>query len=560
MLVELVIENYAVIERLRVRFHRGLNLLTGETGSGKSIVVDALGLLLGGRASPDMIRTGAVRTRVSGIFTAPSDSGFQSLLDGAAIEFEDGELLVEREIQAGGKSRAFVGSRPVTLAFLKDLATGLGEIHGQHDQQRLFSPSAQIEMLDAFAGSHDSLEEVAGLYRDWRAHEREIQELDRTEQEKLRLADLWSFQRNEIERAAPRSGEDASLEAELRVLKNVARLQEHAQAAFVALYDAPESASTQIKLARRRLEELARIDPTLDPLLETLAPAAIWVAEVSRELRDYAARLEADPQRLEAVEARLAALGKLKLKYGATLDDVLVFLGNVRAQLDGLETAGERRAALIAERGRLESAYRDAAAHLSRIRHDAARKLEKRVQAELKHLAMERTVFQTRLLPAEWSEHGVDDLVFLVSPNAGEEPRPLDKIASGGEISRIALAIKTCIAASARNHPDRTPRTLVFDEVDAGVGGAAAEMVGRRLKQLAEGHQVLCVTHLPQIAGFADHHYAVDKRESKGRTLATIEELIGEARTREIGRMLSGQRLTPEALKHAEQLIRMSTD
>jgi DNA repair protein RecN (Recombination protein N) len=560
MLVELVIENYAVIERLRVRFHRGLNLLTGETGSGKSIVVDALGLLLGSRASPEMIRTGAERARVSGIFEAPSAPAARALLESAGIEIEDGELLIEREILAGGKSRAFAGSRPVTAALLRDLAQHLGDIHGQHDQQRLFSPDAQLEILDAFAGASNLLDEVRAAYAGWRACRAELEDLERNEQEKLRLADLWSFQRREIEEVAPKAGEDAELEIERRILQNFARIQEAAQGAYETLYDSPASALAGIRSSTRRLEELARIDPALGAVAESLKPTEFAVEEASFALRDYLSHLEANPERLEEIESRLAALDKLKRKYGAALDQVLAYLEDVRTRMAAVENAEERRAALGKQLKELTEAYEDAAGRLSRSRKDAARKLAKRVEEELASLAMERTTLRMDLERVAWSPGGFDEVRFLVSANPGEEPRPLDKVASGGEISRIALALKTCVAEGAASKSRSTGgpvRTLVFDEVDAGIGGRAAEVVGRRLKLLSAASQVLCVTHLPQIAGFAGHHYFVEKREENGRTVAVIRELDAPARTREIGRMLSGEKVTEEALRHAEKLIQM---
>ena len=554
MLLELVVENYAVIERLRVRFHAGLNLLTGETGSGKSIVVDALGLLLGGRASADMVRTGEARARVAGIFDVRDHSGLRRLLEPAGFEVEDGELLIEREILASGKSRAFVGSRPVSASLLKDMAPHLADIHGQHDQQVLFLPDAQRDMLDAFAGARDLAGRVAAVYRDWRAAAEELEALGRSEQEKLRLLDLWSFQRKEIESAALALDEEAALENERRVLQNVQRLQEAATTAYSAVYDAPESALSLTRTAARRLDELCRIDTSLEALREHLKTADLSLQECSYGLRDYLSGLEANPGRLEEVETRLAAIDRLKRKYGRSIPEILAFLVEVRRQIESVENAGERMEQLRKEQKRLAAEFGKLAAELTEGRGAAARKLEKKVEQELAQLAMERTVFRVDLSPAAWSEHGADTVRFLVSPNPGEEPRPLEKVASGGEISRIALALKTCLAGP----KTALVRTLVFDEVDAGVGGSAAEGVGRRLKQLAASSQVLCVTHLPQIASFADHHYRVEKQESNGRTMAVVEELDGPARTREVGRMLSGQMLTPEALKNAERLIKMS--
>jgi DNA repair protein RecN (Recombination protein N) len=553
MLLELLVRNYAVIEQVRVRFHPGLNLLTGETGSGKSIVVDALALLFGDRASQES-------ARISGVFELPRDPGLDRLLDSAGIEREDGELLLEREISAEGKSRAFAGSRPITVGLLKELAPFLGDIHGQHDQQMLFAPESQREMLDAFAGVGGLLEEAGETYGRWRSVTLELEELERTEQEKLRLLDLWNFQRREIEGVAPKPGEEAALEQERKVLQNSSRLEEAANTAFAALYDSPDSALAKLRTAIRRLEELCRIDPRLDPARESLAPAAIAIEEASFAVRDYLSHLEANPVRLEEIETRLAALDRLKRKYGAGAEEILAFLEEVRTQIAAVETAGERKAELERQRKLLAGAFETAARALSERRTEAARKLEKRVETELAALAMERTRFQVLIGPAAWSENGADSVRFLVSPNLGEEPRPLEKVASGGEISRIALALKTCIAAPKKAGRAAAPRTLVFDEVDAGVGGRAAETVGRRLKQLAASFQVLCVTHLPQIAGFADHHFFVEKKESGGRTVAAIEELEGEARVREIGRMLSGEHLTREALKHAEQLLKTGAE
>jgi DNA repair protein RecN (Recombination protein N) len=557
MLVELVVENYAVVERVRVRFHPGLNLLTGETGSGKSIVVDALGLLYGGRASADVVRSGAARARVTGIFQAPATDEFKRLLDESGIDVEDGELLVEREVQVSGKSRAFVGSRPVAITLLRSLAAHLGDLHGQHDQQELFSADGQLEMVDSFAGSWPVLRDVAEIHARWQRACRELEELDRGEQERLRMTDLWSFQQRELNQAGLRQGEDTALDSERRVLANVARLQEHAGAAFELLYQAEGAALAQVRQARKRLEELCRIDPSQAGTLAALQPAEIALAEAAHALRQYLGGLEADPARLEQVESRLAAIDKLKRKYGSSVEEMIAFLEDVSARLEAMETAGERRAKIESERDQLAARYKNAARALSKSRKKAAAELERKVQEELALLAMEGTVFRVEFSECEWTARGADRVRFLLSANRGEEPRPLDRVASGGELSRLALALKTCVVAQGAGQPaSLATRTLVFDEVDAGIGGRTAEALGRRLKRLSTHYQVLCVTHAPQVAGFADHHYVVEKRDVEGRTCAVVEELTGDARTREIGRMLSGVKMTPEALKHAEQLIK----
>jgi len=548
MLLELAVENYAVVDRLRVRFHPGLNLLTGETGSGKSIVVDALGLLLGGRASSDVIRTGQTKARVSGLFDI-GERALKRVLEPAGFEAEDGEVLIEREILQGGKSRVYVGSRPATVALLRDLAQYLGDIHGQHDQQLLFLPEAQLDILDSFAGTREQRRVVRAAYGTWRAAESELKELQSSEQEKLRLLDLWQFQAGEIEADAPEPVEDVALEEERRIQMNAGKLLDNAASALEMLYDGEESAYTVLRGALRKLE-----DASLGEVRELLGPAVIAVQEASHTLRGYLAKLEANPARLEEVETRLAALGKLKRKYGGTVDEVLAFLATVREQIATAEGAGERMGQLRAELGTLAEAYEKAAGQLTRMRTDAAQELSRRVEKELGSLAMERTVFQVAIEKAGWSETGVDRVQFLVSPNRGEEPKPMERIASGGEISRIALALKTCVIGTQKG----PLRTLVFDEVDTGIGGMAADGVARRLKQLAQVNQVLCVTHLPQIASFADHHYRVAKVDVDGRTVARIAELSEEERRQEIGRMLSGARLTPEALRNAAEMIRVA--
>jgi len=549
-----VVENYAVVERVRVRFHAGLNLLTGETGSGKSIVVDALGLILGGRASGDMVRSDTERARVAAIFEAPKDAHFENLMEQAGAAVEEGELLIEREVLAGGKSRAFLGNRPVTIALLREIAPFLGDIHGQHEQQQLFSSDAQLAALDEFAGSDREREETGAAFRAWKSIEGELEELRRSDQEKLRMADLWSFQGKEIEAADLKAGEDAQLEQERAVQRNVAKLQENATAAYSALYEEQESVSTQLRIALKRVEELAKIDSNLERVVETLQSASIGVDDASYAIRDYLDTLEADPKRLDEIESRLALIERLKRKYGSTLDDVLGFLEDVRAKLNAIETAGERKAQLERELAATSARYQECAAKLTSARKAAAEKLAKKVETELGSLALGSAVFRIEIREAAWSEAGADRVEFLISANAGEEPKPLDRVASGGELSRIALALKTSLGQPYRNG---IQRTLVFDEIDTGIGGSVAEAVGRRLKKLSASNQVLCVTHLAQVAGFADHHYSVEKREVKGRTVAEVEELTGEARTREIGRMLSGEKVTPEALKHAEQLIRL---
>lgn len=553
VLHELVVENYAVVDRLRVRFHTGLNLLTGETGSGKSIVVDALGLLLGGRASAEMIRTGEEKARVSGVFD--SSEAVSKVLARAGFDTDNAELLLEREILSNGKSRVFVDSRPATVAFLREIASHIGDIHGQHDQQLLFDPESQLEILDGFARTSAERAAVREVYLAWRKVSGQITELENQDQEKLRLLDLWQFQRREIEAAELRVGEDMEIEAERRVQQNAGRIIETAGAAYETLYESPDSVSTLARAVARRLDELARIDETMQPVRQALEPALVAIEDVAYSLRDYLGRVEANPERLEEIESRLAAIDKLKRKYGASVEEIVAFGEDVARRIAEVETAGERLEELKREQKKLGARYEKAAAALTAKRRTGGAELSRRVEKELKPLAMERTVFRIAVEEAGWSGNGSDQIRFLVSPNAGEEPRPIEKIASGGELSRIALALKTCLVGS-REAGDALTRTLVFDEIDTGIGGRAAEGVARRLKTLAEENQVLCVTHLAQIACFADHHYRVGKHERNGRTVAEIEELTPAESTEEVGRMLSGHKLTPEALQNAAELIR----
>lgn len=552
MLVELMVENYAVVEQARIRFQEGLNVLTGETGSGKSIVVDSLNLLLGARASAAMIRSGETKARVSGIFSVETTPELDETLRAAGIERDEDDLIVEREITANGKSRAFVANRPVTTAFLRQLAPALGDIHGQNEQQQLFAAQPQRELLDEYARAQPLRQDVARLFAEWRETGERLKQLSENEQERLRLLDLWLFQRKEIDSAQPRPGEDTDLEAERKILQNVTRLQENAAAAFASLYEAPQSAASQLRQSMKRLDDLLRIDESFSDTAAGLRQATVLIEDAAYALRDYLGKLEGDPRRLEDVETRLETLDRLKRKYGRTIEEILAFRDEVAQRADEVENASEHRAQLEKRQQALAAQYEKAAAELTRSRTAAAARLSKQVESELKSLAMGGTQFEIAVRPGPWTSAGVDEIAFLVSPNRGEELKPLEKIASGGELSRIALALKTAIG-DADQHAGIP--TLVFDEVDAGVGGAAAAAVGKRLKALSRANQVICVTHLAQIAGFADHHYAVSKRERKGRVTTDIRELQREERAREIGRMLSGEHVTEEALKHAEQLM-----
>jgi DNA repair protein RecN (Recombination protein N) len=431
----------------------------------------------------------------------------------------------------------------------------------------LFAVGTQLEMLDAFAGTAGQAAVVEDLYRKWRECERRIGELRGDEQERQRLLDLHRFQQQEIEQAQLVAGEEERLEQDRRALGNLERVQQTGTQAYDQLYDDSSSVSAQLVLARRALEDLAQYDEKFGPLAEALESARASVEDAAFEVRSYLDGLEADPQRLNEIENRLALIEKLQRKYGRTVQEVIEYGQQAAARLEELESSDATLAKVEKEQQQLAGQFLELAQELSGQRRNAAAALEKQVERELESLAMERARFRVAFEPVDggpagWSAHGIDQVVFMVSANPGQPPRPLAQVASGGELSRITLALKACLVPAGepkggakRSKSPRAPRTLVFDEIDTGVGGRVAEAIGRRLKKLSAGHQVLCVTHLSQIAGFADAHYFVDKTERNGLTFASIAELSDEERVQELARMLSGEHVTGAALEHARQLL-----
>jgi DNA repair protein RecN (Recombination protein N) len=569
MLVELRLENYAVVDNLATEFGVGLNLLTGETGAGKSILIDALALLLGDKASSDVIRTGAERAVVSAVFEAggEAEKSITKILEENGLdESDDGSVILRREIAAGGKGRVFVNNQPATVAVLRLLAPHLATIHAQNESILSFDGPARLALLDAYAGSQ--LEPVEAAYAAWKEIRTRIDELERGEQDRLRLVDLWAFQQHEIENARIVAGEDERLETEKRVLANAEKIYNAAMNAFDLLYEGNGSTASSLRAAQKQIEELARYEPKFQEALAALESARISVEDVGATVRDYAGGIHASPEHLAQVEDRLATLDRLKRKYGPTLDEVIQFGADVARKLSEVENKDEILRQLRSDLARATEEYLQAARALSKKRADAARKLEKLVEAEINDLAMKST-FRIEMTKSEeegnWSATGIDQVVYMISTNPGEPLRQLEHIASGGELSRVMLALKASvevgkssvaralIPAKARS---ASPRTLVFDEIDTGIGGRAAEAVGKKLKALAKSNQVLCVTHLPQIATFGDHHYVIEKKESGGRTRTSIHAVTGEERTEEVARMLSGAKLTETSRKHAEQMIK----
>ena len=565
MLIELRLENYAVIDNLVVEFGHGLSLLTGETGAGKSILIDALALLLGEKASTEVIRSGAERAVVSAVFESneAAEESLEKILEANGLdESDDGSLILRREIAAGGKGRVFVNNQPATVAVLRLLAPHLAIIHAQNESILSFDGPARLELLDSFATSQ--LEPIAEAFTVWKQIRTHIDELERGEQDRLRLVDLWMFQKREIEEGRLEAGEDERLEAEKRVLANAEKIYNAAMNAFDLLYEGNGSTASSLRAAQKQIEELARYEPKFQEALAALDQARISVEDVGASVRDYAGGIHASPEHLAQVEDRLALIDRLKRKYGPTLEQVIEFGAEVARKLSEVENKDEILRRLRSDLAKAADEYLRAAKALSKKRAEAGRKLEKLVEAEINDLAMKST-FRIEITSSEgessWSAVGIDQVVYMISTNPGEPLRQLEHIASGGELSRVMLALKASVDAGA--HPPSKKRasrdaekTLVFDEIDTGIGGRAAEAVGRKLKSLARSHQVLCVTHLPQIATFGDHHFVIEKKESGGRTRTGIREVTGEERTEEVARMLSGAKLTETSRKHAEQMIR----
>ncbi len=591
MLVELRLENYAVIDNVAVTFATGLNLLTGETGAGKSILIDALALLLGEKASSDVIRTGADRAVISAVFEAEaaSETALANILESNGLdESDDGSLILRREIAAGGKGRVFVNNQPATVAVLRQFAPYLAIIHAQNESMLSFDGPARLALLDTFAGSQ--LEPAAAAFSAWKQIRTRIEDLEHGEQDRLRLVDLWTFQKREIEDAKLQPGEDEQLETQKRVLANAEKIYNAAMNAFDLLYEGNASTTSSLRAAQKQVEELSRFEPKFQEALSAIETARISVEDVGATLRDYAGSIQASPERLAEVEDRLALLDRLKRKYGSSLQDVIQFGAEAARKLDEVENKDETLRQLRAELAQGATEYLRAARVLAKKRAESARKLEKLVESEINDLAM-KSAFGIQITSSEeegnWTASGIDQVVYLISTNPGEPLRQLEHIASGGELSRVMLALKASVESGATNATQRgkgeesgkgeekrgraalqgrisstksgasaPQRTLVFDEIDTGIGGRAAEAVGKKLKALARSNQVLCVTHLPQIATFADHHYVIEKKESAGRTRTTIRPVTGDERTEEVARMLSGAKLTETSRKHAEQMIK----
>ena len=550
MLLELRIQNFAVIEQLSIHLESGLNALTGETGAGKSIVVGALSLLLGERASADAIRTGAPKAVVEGVFDIAKRRDILTRLAEQGIEANEGLLILRREVATEGRSRAWVNGAASTATLLGELGRMLVDLHGQHEHQTLLRRDEQMDILDEYAGSRSNAEAVSHAYAKLRELETQLQDLERRRREAEQRADYLRFQASEIEAAKLRAGEEDEIGGEAVRLEHAEELANLAQQLHQALYASEKSMTTKLGELRRTLDHLIRIDASQENAKELMENAYYALEELGRRMGDYAESIEYDPARLETLRARLDLMYRLRSKYGPTIEDVIATGEKARAELDLVDDADIARREIEKERDSARDELVRLAADLTKLRKKGATKLQKDVAALLPELGMTGGKFEVALEAAEHvNARGAEQVEFRVALNTGFEPRSLSKVASGGELSRVMLALKTILA-----RVDRVP-TLVFDEIDAGIGGRVAVQVAEKLRKVAESHQVFVITHLPQLASKATHHLLVVKNEQEGTVLTRVTELRDNDRVRELARMLGGDPESPISLSHAREML-----
>lgn len=555
MLRSLRIKDFAIIDELGLELSPGLNVMTGETGAGKTIIVEALRLILGERASPDSIRAGEERAAVTAVFDLEgAPSAVRRRLEEAGVEGEGGELIIHRVVSEGGKGRITVNGVPVTAGVVKGFAAHLVDVSSQHEHQLLLDPAEHAAVVDAFGGHGDLIARYRSAHARWAGASSEVAELEANERQAKEKLDFLQFQLRELKSADLRAGEEKEIEAERGRLKHAAQLEEKARAAEAALYGDAGSAVELSDRAAQCIGQCLAFDPSLSRFADAIGRARAELAEAARELSRYAERLESNPARLEDLDERLHLIRSLARKHGGSVEACLAKLASLKIEVDGVERFDEilreRRAALAAA----VEARRAAAGELRAARRRAGERLSKRMAAELSALGMGKVRFSVAAeeRPEEaWDESGPDRVEFLFAPNVGEPPRPLARIASGGELSRVMLAIKGALAGRAG-----LALASVFDEVDAGIGGATAAVVGRKLKEVSRGRQVICITHLPQVAVHGDLHLKISKRVEGGRTVAELESLAPADRVQEIARMLGGARITAATVAHAEEMIK----
>lgn len=556
MLKFLSVENFALIDRLEIEFSKGLNLITGETGSGKSILVDAVGLLVGRRASLEMVRQGFEQARVEGMFELSGEHPARVFLADAEIPLEGGELIIRRNISRSGSNKIFINGVLSPLATLSQLGTFLADIHGQHEQQLLLRSSVQLQFLDAFSAHEPLTQQVRESFHLLQGVRSELERLQASEQERLQRLDTLHFQIADIDKLQLRAGLDVELEAERGLLASAEKRLSASQRAYQDIYEREESSLSLLHQAKKELEELCELDPQLEPVMVKLSDSRYLLEEVAYQLRDYTNQIESNPGRLDAVQESLSEIQKARRKYGETVDEILAYLEKAQKEVLELSQCEAEIEQLAKKESQLESKYRALAQHLSRSRHQQAKLLSRQVERELTDLHMGNAAFtvQVNTSDEKVTEQGMDQVEFLISANVGESSKPLAKIASGGELSRTVLALKSILTL------EDYPKTLIFDEVDAGIGGRVASTIGEKLARLGTAHQVFCVTHLPQVASYASQHFHVTKRPSAERTIVEIVPLEQKARVEEISRMMAGKALTDTTRKQARELLRRGRD
>ena len=564
MLKNLRIKNYALVEDLDIEFYPGLNVLTGATGAGKSIIVGAVNLVLGERATTEMVRTGAEEAIIEGIFEIGRKDLIQKLLASLGILLDENILIIRREVSSKGASRCFVNDKQVTLANLKLIGDRLADLHGQHQHQSLLNISNHLEYLDNFGDLNQLKEEVSQIYFQLRSKIKELDEIQKSEKENQEKKQLYSFQVNEIERANLSLGEDEKLLEGKKILENIEILHQILSSAYKELYDSENSVSQRLSFSKKELDKASQIDSKFKDYTKALETSLIQISDISRFFEKYLNNLEFDPQRLEEIRERLNLINSLKKKYGSEISEIFKYAEELLKKLDLFENLDEKIESLSKEIEVLAKTLKKNVLLLSDKRKEKGEELAKKMKKELSFLGMEKTEFEVRISYKEdecgllelngkkyyVDEKGIDNIEFFVSPNPGEELKPLAKIASGGEISRIMLGLKSILAKS-----DRIP-TMIFDEVDVGIGGEVADSVGKRLKSLSSNHQIICITHLQQIASQAQHHFKVFKETEKQRTVTKIKELNEKERVKEIARMISGEKISELTLKHAKEMIK----
>ncbi len=556
VLQELVVSNFAIIRNLEVSFREGFNILTGETGAGKSIIVGAVNLVLGGRASQEMIRTGTTEAFVEALFTFSDPGKVPALMQDLGLA-PARDMQVRRSISRTGRNRIFVNDQVVSLQQLQHLVRGLISVSGQHEHQLLLDPEVHLDLLDNFGDLHPLCSDVAALHAKWAETREELRGLRKFRQEQASKLDWMRFQLQELDSAKLKPGEDGQLEGERNILRHSAALLDAAQGAYRDIYEAKGAILERLADVQKNVATLARIDPSQVPLLAELEQGRIQLEELARSLQQYAGRMSFDPQRLAAIEERLSLFQKLGKKYGGTVDAMIERLDELRRTLAQGEDTDLREEELNRTLGKLRKDYLDAAGALSAKRHEAAERLSEEVRLVLAALDMPRVRFSAAFTdPGNtadgdpvFTSRGIDRVEFLLSANPGEDLKPLAKIASGGELSRILLALKSLLSLKGEGE------TLIFDEVDAGIGGRTAELVGLQLKRLADRHQVICITHLPQIACYGEVHYKVAKRASGQETVTSIVPLGQEERVEELARMLGGISISENTRAHAREFL-----